>query len=127
MCAFQVVTGPLTNIAIALEMDPRFASWPAQMIIMGGNWQGSFSRPRIISLISRPRCRKRRAHHGGIELRDGPRGGVHRPEGDEVQHHPGDLGIGAVRSGPGETQTPLTKAMDPATSAFDHKMRSIQV
>ncbi|KAH7718170.1 Protein Y43F8C.13 [Aphelenchoides avenae] len=35
-----VVTGPLTNVALALRMEPKFARWPTQMIIMGGNVRG---------------------------------------------------------------------------------------
>ncbi|KAH7713776.1 Protein Y43F8C.13 [Aphelenchoides avenae] len=32
-----VVTGPLTNIALALDLEPRFAEWPAKVVLMGGN------------------------------------------------------------------------------------------
>ncbi|KAH7712541.1 Protein Y43F8C.13 [Aphelenchoides avenae] len=36
----EVVTGPLTNVALALRMEPKFAGWPTQMIVMGGNFRG---------------------------------------------------------------------------------------
>ncbi|KAI1718138.1 inosine-uridine preferring nucleoside hydrolase domain-containing protein [Ditylenchus destructor] len=32
-----VVTGSLTNVALALNLEPKFAEWPSRMVIMGGN------------------------------------------------------------------------------------------
>jgi purine nucleosidase len=32
-----VCIGPLTNIAMALKINPDFAGWPKKIVIMGGN------------------------------------------------------------------------------------------
>jgi inosine-uridine nucleoside N-ribohydrolase len=32
--------GPLTNIALALKLDPRFRKWAKKIVIMGGNIHG---------------------------------------------------------------------------------------
>ncbi|KAH7700162.1 Protein Y43F8C.13 [Aphelenchoides avenae] len=31
-----VTTGPLTNIATALQLEPEFANWPGRLVVMGG-------------------------------------------------------------------------------------------
>ncbi|KAI1732479.1 inosine-uridine preferring nucleoside hydrolase domain-containing protein [Ditylenchus destructor] len=36
-----VCIGPLTNIALALKLNPRFAKMPEKMVIMGGNIHGA--------------------------------------------------------------------------------------
>lgn len=35
-----VCIGPLTNIAMALKLQPEFAKWPKKIVIMGGNIHG---------------------------------------------------------------------------------------
>lgn len=35
-----VCLGPLTNIAMALKLNPEFANWPKEVFIMGGNLFG---------------------------------------------------------------------------------------
>ena len=36
----QVALGPLTNIALAMKLDPGFSRRPKKVIIMGGNYLG---------------------------------------------------------------------------------------
>uniref|UniRef100_A0A1I7ZR67 IU_nuc_hydro domain-containing protein n=1 Tax=Steinernema glaseri TaxID=37863 RepID=A0A1I7ZR67_9BILA len=43
-----VCLGPLTNVALALKLDPSFANMPKKVVIMGGNYYG------IGNVASRP-------------------------------------------------------------------------
>ncbi|KAH7720979.1 Protein Y43F8C.13 [Aphelenchoides avenae] len=36
-----VCIGPLTNVALALKLEPQFAEWPVNVVIMGGNVYGA--------------------------------------------------------------------------------------
>jgi inosine-uridine nucleoside N-ribohydrolase len=38
--ATPVCIGALTNTALAIKLDSEFASWPKEMVIMGGNIHG---------------------------------------------------------------------------------------
>lgn len=38
--ACLVCIGPLTNMALALKLDPAFARMPARMVLLGGNVYG---------------------------------------------------------------------------------------
>lgn len=38
-----IFTGSLTNLALALKLDPTFARAPKELVIMGGNYLGVFS------------------------------------------------------------------------------------
>ncbi|CAD5210552.1 unnamed protein product [Bursaphelenchus okinawaensis] len=35
-----VCLGPLTNIALAIKLEPRFCEWPRKIVVMGGNIYG---------------------------------------------------------------------------------------
>jgi inosine-uridine nucleoside N-ribohydrolase len=37
-----VAIGPLTNLALALELDPEFARYPKKLVLTGGNIYGEF-------------------------------------------------------------------------------------
>uniref|UniRef100_A0A7E4WBY7 IU_nuc_hydro domain-containing protein n=1 Tax=Panagrellus redivivus TaxID=6233 RepID=A0A7E4WBY7_PANRE len=39
--AILVCLGPLTNVALALKLEPEFASWPKSVHVMGGNLFGA--------------------------------------------------------------------------------------
>lgn len=36
-----IAIGPLTNIALAILLEPDFVNWPKEMIILGGNVYGA--------------------------------------------------------------------------------------
>lgn len=40
MTSFKVTTGPLTNIALAIQLEPEFVNWPARLVVMGGTVYG---------------------------------------------------------------------------------------
>ena len=39
-----VCLGPLTNVALAMRLDPGFVLRPAQIVAMGGNYLGEMNR-----------------------------------------------------------------------------------
>lgn len=46
--AVLVAIGPLTNLALALELDPDFAHWPKHLFITGGNIYGRVLSEKVL-------------------------------------------------------------------------------
>ena len=89
---YVAATAPLTNIAMALRIEPRIAGKIKQLVIMGGAICGAVCR---IQLLRRPRSRQNRHGHGHSQSNPAPRRHLARlHHGRTVQgaHRPGHAG-----------------------------------